>query len=619
MKKELIFASILSLSLSSCSNQVGGISITTSMVHLSFSSDSYQVERSEYLTLTCSVSSNVDISKKINFSIEQEETIISIVGDNISADGKVSIAGKNIGKAKLIATSVDNPSCQTSTEIEVIKHIPSLKNVFKNVNEKDNYTLLTTKKKDDEEKETLRILTSKSSIIYQGIDYDLNGEVYKHPILKDYDYYVYGYAIDKNDNAFEIRVKEQKNKKWKLLTESSAIKTDRGYLTVNNFKGFKEDMISINDVGFFYGLQAINPEWLGDIKTYGNSYQIESNNQDITSAYVKYLIWGLIDPVGRANQLEQIQYFDIFDFVNLVSITIKATKFDEVEFSMQYLDDEYIYTTKMIDIGNTSQDGVLPKLKNFASKYVVDLPLLSLDLQLFEDGVKGHNYIYTRELYWYNQNEHDKPYHATFYVYYTENYMFAYYSYDFVTTYNQLSDKDISVGGIGFLKKNDGIHSFSYSQNDGLSIDFEPIRNTKQIELWNVDFGDLIYSYYIPNYFTASSFYSSDALYYFSDTKEKKEQFGNEKEMYYSSSPTAFNLFCEWFLGKNYIGSDYCFGIDITTTGNEDNKTIDSASFFMVYSEDSINYKQMITPTLSSFGKANDNVIDSSIKKELSL
>lgn len=616
MKKVFIFASILSLSLSlsSCDNNLESVLQTTSPVHLSFSSDSYQVERGEYLTIKCDVSCDVEISKKIKFSIQQDDNFISFVEEDNITDGSISISGKKIGKAKLIATSVDNPSCQTSIDIEVIKHISSLKNVWQNMNEKSNYTLVTTRKKDNEEEsDSLYVLVSDSSILYQGIDFDSSGNEYKHPIAYAYDYYIYGYGIDKNGYAFEVRV----NEKQKLITESSAIKTDKGYLTSENFKGFSSEMTSINDVGFFYGLQAINPEWLSDYKEYGNTYTIESNSDDINSAYAKYLIWGLMDPVGRSKQLEQVQYFDIFDFVNLVNISVKAVKFDEVEISMQYVDDEYTYTTKMKDIGTTSQDTILPSLKKFASKYVVDLPSLSLDLQLFENGVKGHNYIYTRELYWYNQNEHDNPYHATFYVYYTETYMFAYYSQDFVDVYNQFTGYDISVGGMGFLKKNDGIYSYTYNQNTGLSIDSEPIRNTQQVDLWNVDFGDIVKDYYIPNYFTASNFYQLDALYYFSDEKATNNKFNDAGEMYYSTSSVIFNLFCEWYLGRDFIGSDYYFGIDITSKGEDESKKIDTAIFFMVYSEDNITYKQMITPSLSSFGEANNNIADSSIKQEI--
>ena len=102
----------------------------------------------------------------------------------------------------------------------------------------------------------------------------------------------YGYYILK-DQAGE----------W--FTPLATIQTSVGLLNASNFLGLGANASSWNDVdSFFYGLQAINPNWFTSTKEESNIYAIEGSDSDINSAFAEAMLWQLVDPVGRREFLE---------------------------------------------------------------------------------------------------------------------------------------------------------------------------------------------------------------------------------------------------------------------------------------------------------------------------
>lgn len=568
---------------------------------ISFNSGFYQVERGEYLEL------NLDSTftlKNVEYSITQDDKYIEINEDETNSTGKLVIAGKKVGKATLTA-SCSGYTC--STEIEVIKYIPSLSMVWKNLYELDNYSLYTTKEIDGKTEECFNLSITDDGVIYQY--YDEKGLL--HPIyytmINETRYSLYGYGIDSNDYAFELLVDSQGD----FSEEGKAIKVSKGFLNKDNYRGFEDEMTSSSDVGTFYGLQAINSSWLDTSKQKDNKYEIVGSDLDLNSFYTEYLLWGLIDPIGLGNATlySKEHLSDSFDMINLVDITIYAVLSDKVKFTLKYntdkiegRDSKSVYTTEIIDIDETDINKYLPHYSDFTSAYAVVLPSLASDLQLFEEAIGKHNYMLSSTLYWLKEDKTTVS--ATLYVYYTDKYFMAYYSQELVDIFNNAYNQNLTVGGFGFLKQSDGIHQFSYdpSLTNKIEVNQTVIERTSNLNVWQIDYLNMTALYHIPNYLSNTSFYNLDLLYSFED--EEREIFKDTGSYHYSKDKTVFDCLCSWLYEDTFMGLDFYSGINVETKTINEVESIDTVDFMLAFSTDKINYSRIITPTLSDFGNA---------------
>ncbi len=627
MKKTIVPILItLLFSSASCQNTLTGLSgdqeqyVSADDISVSFGKKKYTLERGSYLTLKADVvTKNNDISRKVTYSVEQDGKIVSIEEN----DDGIILSGKNVGIVTIKAVCAANHDVMATTKVEVIKHIPALNKVWSNVNETTNYTLETIKEKEDSDTDyfpSSTVIVNEKAILLEANIYDEDTDLYYSCPLYyygDQNNYIYGYGIDVNGYAFPIVVSANGD----LMLQNSIAKSERGFLTKDNFMGFKDESISMNDVGLFYGLQSINPSWLAKSKAVNNEYEIAGDASDLESCYVKYLLWGLIDPVGRetySNLHPEIQ--DIVSIISMVDLTIKAETTDTVSFTLSYDDDifidgdieTYTYRTSMVNIGTTdcsSIDGLDSLLDTVTASY----PALNPALKLFEDGVLSHNYVCEREIYYQNPTT-GSLIHTPFQIFYTENYMMAYFSKNLCDLIEDMGGDKMSPFGIGFLKKSDGIHLFKYDPtSSSAKITLEDvIADSVGYELWNVDF-NLATKYKIPNYFTNSEYYTSRSLNALSDTPSVI--FAGLQPFYYSHNETISNDFCDWYLGEEVQGDDFYHGINVKLKGNQ--RGIDSVSFLLAYEEDEY-YHLLYTPTLSSFGEADSlNPADSYISEVL--
>lgn len=619
MRNKILFPLIGLILLSSCQDvSDGNVPLTwkeNEYIRLGFEKESYTLERGAYLILKLNIDTNKqEASKKIDYVIEQDGKIIQFEGENKGIESSVVILGKNIGKAKVKAVSLDDRSVIASCDIEVIRHIPSLSKVWENVNEQENYTLLTRRKSKLDSIKTpyTALYVTDEAILFEGLVKQEN-EYQSYPLFEDNkdNSYVLGYGIDKNENAFEIHLNEE----GEYSHGSSIVKTERGFLTKDNYRGFKGESLSMNDVGYFYGLQAINPQWLPKAKAVKDEYVID--DQNLYSGYVKYLLWGLIDPLGRISYLNKYgAYKDVSDVVSVFSLTIKANSNDEVSFTLEYDDgiyinsssENYIYETTMLDIGSTEISDFIG-LPNFLDGYIASYPKLNQTLSLVEKAILNNDYIYQRELYWLNPKDKDNPYHAYFYVYYTKQYMMAYFSKEMAEAYHNATGEIMDVEGIGYLKANDGLHMFAYHPEKEEILLGDVIGNTKDVSIWEYDFS-LAKDYRIPNYLSNSVYIKSKTLNSLSDVPAFV--FSNLPSYYYTHNKKAFDDFCMWYMGETVQGNDYYDGIHVEL---EEGK-LKSIDFFAAYADENNAYKLLYAPTLTNFGNAEKkNEADALIKE----
>ena len=619
----MLFASV------SCQNGLTGISggnggdvqsVAKDEISISFELKKYSLERGSYLTLKAKVKTKDEsTSKNVIYSIEQDGNIVAIEKNK---DNEITISGKNVGMVIVKAICAANHDVVATATVEVIRHIPALNKVWQNVNETKNYTLETYKTKDDETESipSSTIIVNEKAILFEAYVYEEDTEIYYTSPLYYYeslDTYILGYGIDTNGYAFPILVSSDGN----LSIQNSIAKSERGFLTKENFTGFKDDSISMNDVGLFYGLQAINSSWLAKAKALKNEYVIMGDESDLASCYVKYLLWGLIDPVGRmtySNLHPEIQ--DIITMIKGVNLTIKADTISQVSFTLSYDDmyidgdiENYVYHTEMTDIGTTDCSSI-SGLDAFLDQTTAQFPMLSYELKLFEQGIQDHNYIFEREIYYQNATTGTIR-HTPLQIFYTENYMMAYFSKDLCELIEEMGGEKTSAFGIGFLKQSDGIHMFEYdptSSTDKISVG-DLIDGTSDTEIWNVDF-NLTSKYKIPNYITNSEYYTSHSLNALSDSPSLI--FKGLPMYYYSHNESIFEDFSQWYLGENIQGGDFYHGVNVKM--KENSTEIDSVSFLLAYEEDEY-YHVIYTPTLSSFGSAeSENPADSYIQEVIS-
>ncbi len=591
---------------------------------ISFDVSSYQLERGSYLTLKANVTTaDESISKAVSFSLVQENNIVSFVDEkDTSSDGTISLLGKNLGKATLKATCLANKNVSCDVEIEVIQHIPALNKVWQNINELNNYTLANYKvSKEDETKAipSSQIVVTENAVLFEGLAYDEDEEGYYATPVFSYsgaDAYLLGYGIDQNGYAFPIVLSSD----GKVYNDNVIAKTERGFLTRENFLGFKENSLSMNDVGIFYGLQAINPSWLSKSKTVKNVYDIVGYEDDLTSYYVKYLLWGLIDPVGRLvySSLHPEEK-SIVNLVDCFDLKIKANSVQSVSFLLTYKDGTYIngedenyqYVSLMKDIGSTDCSSVTG-LEEYLPTVSASLPPLVNQLELLQKKIDENNYVFQREIYWKNPTT-NKLYQASFMVFYTKEYIMAYYSKELCDLMEMAGSEKMNPYGFGYMKKSDGIYLFEYqpyNEQDKISL-VSKEENTENIELWQVDF-NLTKKYKIPNYLSTSDYILNHGMNVLSESQITI--FNGLPTYHYTRSESTSKDFLSWYLGEATIDTQNAYhGIHIDLDGND----ISSVQFLYAYQSEYDNYQLLYTPTLSSFGTAqNKNPADKYIQEK---
>lgn len=607
-------------------------------------STSYQVERKQSITVRVTVSTQAS-SKFANFELVQDEEYVTI-DESASLTGvtAITLTGKKAGTAKLVATAAVNPNAKLEILITVIGSIPAVSKVWEKVVDKTNYTVDVSRAPtedevdangwdDDDAVPSARIRVTDKAIVREvatSVDKDLKATWGADSALhQDYTDTTnntthsvdqYGYGIDKNGYAITLA---KDNNTFMDSSELSVIKTSSGLLDKDTFLGAGENATSPNDVGTFFGLQAINPSWLPSTKDKSNIYSLDGDGLDEDSeektylAFAETLLWEMVDFAGFYQVLASgtTSYVDLAAYV---STSITALSTNSISFEV-IVNDGYTYTATLSNVGTT-------KIENEFTTYLTTAegkkPSLVSGLEAFRTGIEGHDYVVTN--YYYASSSSTTP--LTYKTYFTPNYVMTYYDQEFVTEYNKTATNKMEAGGSILAKFNDGIHYLEYTPSStegetGTVIDngLAFTSDTSKGNLWDYNFGQNFSSY-----LESSDFFNGD--YFYTLSSEQQTIFTGYASVFWTQTDATAEKFYEWWAGSSmssqYKSRKKLFGIHVdTTTVTENGQSVvkaSSVSFLLGLQDSSTGYYSIYyTPTISDFGSATTNDADTLIKDKI--
>lgn len=662
MKKHLIKLLLLStLTLAGCSgnssvsspDSTGSDSSTTSSTTetqypaatVTSSSTTYSVEKKQSVTIRVTVTTEAS-SKLANFTLVEGEGIIEYDETATNNVATIKVTGKKKGTAVLRAAAVANPNATLDITINVTSAIGAASKVWEKVIEKTNYTINVTRtpteaEVDDkgwDEEEAVpyaRIRATDKAIVREvatsvadnltptwGADSTLTQEGTDNSgnAVKIEQF---GFGIDKNGYAITLA---KNNGTLMNSSELSVIKTDAGLLTKDSFLGLGENATSPNDVGTFFGLQAVNPDWLPSTKDKSNVYSLDGD-EDTTEteaayyAYAESLLWELVD-FASFYQTVSSGVSSYADIANYVSASITTLSSDSISFEVVVTNGN-TYTATISDVGSTTIES---EYTTYLTTAAGTKPSLTSGIQAFKTAIEGHNYVLTSK---YPVGSNSTTI-LTYDTYYTENYMMIYYDKDFVEGYNSANPSNtLTVGGSVLAKFSDGIHYLEYTpaateggtgtvEDKGLAFTI----STVDMDLWDINFSGTSFTTYIES----SDFIVNDYLYNLSTSSESI--FTSYPSVFWTQNDSVAEKFYEWWAGDSmstqYLNSSKLFGLHVdTTTVTEDGQSVvkaTSASFILAIEQTkgTGSYGIYYTPEFSAFGEANNNDADTLIKNEIS-
>jgi len=389
-----------------------------------------------------------------------DETIISITQSGNTG----TVKGLKEGSTVVTISANANPNKKQDVTITVIPAKPSLRQVFKNIQELDSYTITTGTADTSIEEidgETGIVYVTENTIVHT--DYD-GGDIYK--VKDDKVNRFYGETVTETGDVVYI-VKQN----GKFITENSPlVQTNAGLLDASNFKGMKEGAIQPDEVGMFYSYDAINPEWLSDEKSEDNRYELEGYvlddetglPLDIAACYVESILWQLIDKESYDSAVSSINEAYYYALSGMVKTTFVVTGASTVEIMLETEGGE-AYMAVMGDINKTTLDDEINEIGTLEG-FTAAKPVQG---DKFEEGVaalKTNNYIQSNSVFPDHETE------CKYFTYFNPNYVFYDCNEAYRNTYNNLTENKWEQKPYGFAKKADGIYRFEYNEpNEGVA------------------------------------------------------------------------------------------------------------------------------------------------------
>ena len=395
---------------SDVSTVVPDSSVALPAVTIKAAKDSYTIEKGESTTIRFTVTSAA--AKTLTFAVEQDKEIVTIPED-IAAGISVTVTGKAIGKATLVATSTVNPDSVARVSIEVVRPVAPLQSVWSKVAALENYTLNVTRtptntelaEHDDWTDETAvpvsRVKTTASTIVAESVttvNDDLTAEY-------EPSYKMWGYGLDSKGVAFEMNL----DNTGALVAPTVAAKGHTGILTATDFKGLGTNAINANAATGPVGLAGVNPKWLTADKAKGNVYELNGEDDNSSQASdAEDILWRIADVNSYIAGIQSLgnTNYDVSDIANMVNTTI--TVIDSSTVSIQVETDVTTFTISMTDVGTTADPAAYTAL---GANVTVGAPGLNSDLVTLVGMIAENDY------YWEIPNES-----AAGYVYNYKNY-----------------------------------------------------------------------------------------------------------------------------------------------------------------------------------------------------
>ncbi|MDY2896432.1 MAG: hypothetical protein SOT51_06015 [Candidatus Enterosoma sp.] len=394
-----------------------------------FAKSEYEVERSASITIRATVTIPGGSNMTVNYSVDNESIVT--LPDNVNGVSSIKITGRKIGSCVITATSVEDPTLTASVTVKVVQFKSALRSVWNNVIKKKNYTLTSVVDGDDDPSSILKVtpeaitLTDNSGgSLVQLKSLDENEDVISFD--------AFGIALNADDYGYYI-LKDQAGE-W--FTPLATIQTNVGLLNASNFLGLGANASSWNDVDpFFFGLQAINPNWFTSTKEESNIYAIEGSKTDIDSAFAEAMLWQLVDPVGRREFLEGLGENSTVDTLAAeieTSITVVDNNTVSIQIEQPNTGASHIAT--LTDVGTTSIDA---DINSYISGDVnVPLPALNNSVALLKEAFAKNDYSVLQKLTYGDITE-----------YYAPNYWFNGYTPEFIAAV-EAAGKTATIGGI---------------------------------------------------------------------------------------------------------------------------------------------------------------------------
>lgn len=394
-----------------------------------FAKSEYEVERSASITIRATVTIPGGSNMTVNYSVDNESIVT--LPDNVNGVSSIKITGRKIGSCVITATSVEDPTLTASVTVKVVQFKSALRSVWNNVIKKKNYTLTSVVDGDDDPSSILKVtpeaitLTDNSGgSLVQLKSLDENEDVISFD--------AFGIALNADDYGYYI-LKDQAGE-W--FTPLATIQTNVGLLNASNFLGLGANASSWNDVDpFFFGLQAINPNWFTSTKEESNIYAIEGSKTDINSAFAEAMLWQLVDPVGRRDFLEGLGENSTVDTLAAeieTSITVVDNNTVSIQIEQPNTGASHIAT--LTDVGRTEIDA---DINSYITGDVnVPLPALDSSLALLKEAFAKNDYSVPQDLTYGKITE-----------YYAPNYWFNGYTPEFIAAV-EAAGKTATIGGI---------------------------------------------------------------------------------------------------------------------------------------------------------------------------
>ncbi|MCI6525308.1 MAG: hypothetical protein MR464_05025 [Bacilli bacterium] len=394
-----------------------------------FAKSEYEVERSASITIRATVTIPGGSNMTVNYSVDNESIVT--LPDNVNGVSSIKITGRKIGSCVITATSVEDPTLTASVTVKVVQFKSALRSVWNNVIKKKNYTLTSVVDGDDDPSSILKVTPKAITLtdnnggsLVQLQSLDENEEVISFD--------AFGIALNADNYGYYI-LKDQTGE-W--FTPLATIQTSVGLLNASNFLGLGANASSWNDVdSFFFGLQAINPNWFTSTKEESNIYAIEGSNTDINSAFAEAMLWQLVDPVGRREFLEGLgENSTIFTLAAEIDTSITVVDNNTVSIQIEQPNTGASHIATLTDVGTTEIDA---DINSYITGDVnVPLPALNSSVALLKEAFAKNDYSVLQKLTYGDITE-----------YYAPNYWFNGYTPEFIAAV-EAAGKTATIGGI---------------------------------------------------------------------------------------------------------------------------------------------------------------------------
>ena len=424
---------------------------------IKFTESEVEIERSTTKTVRVNTSALTADDKTVLFSSEENGTIIQLA-DQESGSVSIKIKGLRIGKATLKAVSVADKNIIATVTINVVAQKSALRGVWNNVIKSTNYTLNSFNPDISEEEPTSVIKVTDKAVV--ATDKDGNPLLTTKLAVSEEDnedVSLYGIAISDNDLAYYIIQKDDGS----FFTPEISITSAVGLLRQSNFLGAGKNADSFLDVGSFYGLQAINPNWLTNVKNEDNTYEIIGSDEDTNSAYAESLLWGLVDPKGKEDLImDKFEgSYTAPEAAELIDTIITVVDNSTVSIQITEVSSQITHIAYLTDNGKT-------ELPSAVSAYVaqgatsVTKPSIDSGLSDIINTFKKNDYSVYQNLTY-----------GQYYDYYAPNYYWNGVTTEIAASYKTWAEKQGYTGDQtvlasgGYVALSDGIYEFTLTEN----------------------------------------------------------------------------------------------------------------------------------------------------------